>query len=135
MGYSIEDYADRWTSPIVPPNAFKKEEEIEAVNKIYFTVTGLHYHLGDEFLEIGNKINLVKEPENAFDHEAILVKLPGLGTIGHVANSVRTVLGESYSAGRLYDKIGDEAVGIVKYKLDRGIICELEVEAQQEDKA
>ena len=59
-----------------------------------------------------------------------MVKLPGLGTIGHVAHSVRTVLGKSYSAGRLYDKIGDEAEGIVLYKLDRGVICELVVEAQ-----
>ncbi len=133
MGYTIDDFADRWTSPFVPQNGFKKEEESEVMNKIYFTVTGLHYHLGDEFLEVGNKVNLVKEPENAYDHEAIVVKLPGLGIIGHVANSVHTVLGESYSAGRLYDKIGDAAVGLVKYKLDRGIVCELEAESQQEE--
>lgn len=129
MSYTIDDYADRWTSPIVPPGVFTDKEENKSMDKIYFTVTGLHYHLGDEFLEVGTKVNLVKEPTNEYDHEAIMVKLPGLGTIGHVANSVRTVLGESYSAGRLYDKIGDEAEGIVLYKLDRGVICELVVEA------
>ena len=51
--------------------------------------------------------------------------LPGLGKIGYVANSPYTVLGESYSAGRLYDKISEEASGKVKFILDKGIICEL----------
>ena len=35
------------------------------------------------------------------------------------------VIGESYSAGRIYDKIGDTAVGKVLYKMPRGILCEL----------
>lgn len=30
------------------------------------------------------------------------------------------------SAGRLYDRIGDEAIGAVKYVLPQGILCELE---------
>ena len=42
-----------------------------------------------------------------------------------VANSPYTVLGESYSAGRLYDKISEEASGKVKFILDKGVICEL----------
>ena len=45
--------------------------------------------------------------------------------IGYVANSPYTVLGESYSAGRLYDKISEEASGKVKFILDKGVICEL----------
>ena len=51
--------------------------------------------------------------------------LYSLGKIGYVANSPYTVLGESYSAGRLYDKISEEASGKVKFKLDKGVICEL----------
>ena len=43
--------------------------------------------------------------------EAIQVKAKGLGKIGYVANSPFTVKGESMSAGRLYDKIGDKAKG------------------------
>lgn len=35
------------------------------------------------------------------------------------------VLGESYSAGRLYDKISEESSGKVKFILDKGVICEL----------
>ena len=36
-----------------------------------------------------------------------------------------TVLGESYSAGRLYDKIEDETQGKIKFILDKGVVCEL----------
>ena len=66
-----------------------------------------------------------KEKDNEYDREAISVNLPGLGKIGYVANSPYTVLGESYSAGRLYDKISEEASGKVRFILDRGVICEL----------
>ena len=51
------------------------------------------------------KVKLVKEPDNEYDKEAIKVEMPGIGHIGYVANSPYTVVGESYSAGRLYDKI------------------------------
>lgn len=34
-------------------------------------------------------------------------------------------LGESYSAGRLYDKMSEETSGKVKFILDKGVICEL----------
>ena len=43
----------------------------------------------------------------------------------NVANSPYTVLGESYSAGRLYDKIEEEAQGKIKFILDKGVVCEL----------
>lgn len=35
------------------------------------------------------------------------VKIKGLGIVGYVANSPFTVKGESMSAGRLYDRIGN----------------------------
>ena len=57
--------------------------------------------------------------------KAIKVMLEGLGKIGHVANSTHTVIGESMSAGRIYDKIGNYAYGVVKYVLPQGVICTL----------
>ena len=39
------------------------------------------------------KIRLEKEPDNAYDKEAIMVKLEGRGKIGYVANSPYTVAG------------------------------------------
>lgn len=93
---------------------------------IYFTITGMNYRYGQDFLEPKMEVRLVKEPTNEYDREAIKVELPGLGVIGYVANSSRTVLGESYSAGRLYDRIGDTAKGTVLYVLERGVVCELQ---------
>ena len=93
--------------------------------KIWFTLTGTNHYCGSDFLEPGMKIRLEKEPDNRHDHEAIKVLMDGVGHIGYVANSPWTVVGESFSAGRLYDKIGDTAKGKVKLVTDRGILCTL----------
>ena len=69
------------------------------------------------------KIRLIKEPDNEYDREAIRVELEGMGKIGYVANSVHTVLGDSISAGRLYDKIGDTAEAKVRFIACRGAVC------------
>ncbi len=93
--------------------------------KMYFTLTGTRYYQGHDFLKPGMKVKLIKEPENEYDKEAVRVELPGLGVIGHVANSVHTVIGESMSAGRLYDRIGKKAVGEVKIVTDHGVLCKI----------
>lgn len=49
----------------------------------------------------------------------------GLGEIGHVANSAHTVIGESMSSGRIYDKIGDTAKAKVVLVTSHGTICSL----------
>ena len=99
------------------------------MKKIYFTLTGTKYHYGKDFIEPGMNLMLEKEPDNEYDKEAIKVVFEGLGTIGHVANSPYTVIGEqSYSAGRLYDKIGDTIPCQVVLKLDSGILCFVEIE-------
>ena len=93
--------------------------------KIYFTITGLHFRYGDKFFEKDMQVKLEKEPDNKYDKEAIKVTLDGLGAIGYVANSVKTVIGESVSAGRLYDKFDKEAYGKVLYIAEDWVICEL----------
>lgn len=98
---------------------------------IYVTIVGMNYRYGTTFIEstmLGNlKMQLVKEPDNKYDHEAIKVMVPGLGKVGYVANSYNTVGEECYSAGRLYDKIGDEAQCTVMFKLDNGsVICSVD---------
>ena len=40
-----------------------------------------------------------------------------------MANSPYTVLGECMSAGRLYDRIGDEAEAEIMYVLPQGVVC------------
>lgn len=75
--------------------------------KVFITLTGTKHYFGNDFLEKGTKIRLEKEPDNEYDKEAIKVTYEGLGKIRYVANSSYPVIGESMSAGRLYDKIGD----------------------------
>ena len=103
--------------------------------KIWFTLTGTDHYLGDDFLEEGMKIRLEKEPDNKHDHEAIKVLMDGVGHIGYVANSVWTVLGDSYSAGRLYDKIGDTAKGKVRIVTPRGVLCTLKQKKEGKETA
>ena len=55
----------------------------------------------------------------------IKVSIKGLGQIGYVANSHQTVVGDSYSAGRLYDIMGKKSKGEVVMKLDYGVLCKL----------
>lgn len=98
---------------------------------VYFTIAGTHFRYGSEFMEKDMEVKLIKEPDNEYDKEAIKVEMEGLGQIGYVANSTRTVLGESYSAGRLYDKIGDEAVGKVMYVLEGGVLCKIDIEGRE----
>ena len=108
------------------------------MSKVYFTLTGTKHYYGNEFLKPGMKIQLEKEPDNAYDKEAILVKLEGLGKLGYVANSPYTVLGDSASAGRLYDRIGKKAYGKVILVTPQGALCKVSKNSllgyQKEDK-
>ena len=99
------------------------------MQKYYFTITGTRHYYGHEFFEPKMSVHLVKEPDNIHDAEAIRVELEGLGKVGYVANSTYTVQGISYSAGRLYDKIGDTAEGTVMYKLPNNVLCYLNEES------
>ena len=93
------------------------------MEKIYFTITGTNHRYGMKFFEPKQEVKLVKEPDNEFDKEAIKVEMEGLGHVGYVANSPYTVIGESMSAGRIYDKISDVATGTVLYVLPNGVLC------------
>ena len=88
------------------------------MSKIYFTLTGTNHYFGKEFLKKGTKIRLEKEPDNEYDKEAIR-------KIGYVANSSYTVIGDSMSAGRIYDKIGKKAKAKVVLVTDHGTICSI----------
>ena len=93
------------------------------MKKIYFTITGTWYYYGPNVLHKKDKVRLVKEPDNKHDSEAIRVEVKGLGKVGYVANSPHTVLGESFSAGRLYDRMEKKAKGTVVAVTDRGVLC------------
>lgn len=103
----------------------EEKQEKQIMSKVYFTLTGTKYYFGNDFLKKGMRIMLVKEPDNEYDKEAIKVMYEGLGKIGYVANSPYTVIGESMSAGRLYDKIGKKGSAKVVLVTPAGIICKV----------
>lgn len=95
------------------------------MKRAYITITGMRHYYGKDFIEAGMRLKLVKEPDNTYDREAIRAEIDGLGKIGYVANSPYTVQGDSISAGRLYDKIGDCAAATVVYVLPNGLLCKV----------
>ena len=108
------------------------------MSKKYFTIAGCNHYYGNEYMKKGMKVKLVKEPDNEYDQEAIQVEIKGLGKVGYVANSSYTVIGESMSAGRLYDKIGDTAYAKVVLVTPAGTICKIckkSLKSEQEETA
>lgn len=83
----------------------------------------MNHYYGSEFIKPGMRVTLLKEPDNEYDKEAIRVEFEGLGKIGYVANSPYTVLGESRSAGRMYDQIKKKAKGKVTLITSKGALC------------
>lgn len=55
----------------------------------------------------------------------INVRLGRLGLSGDGEEGSYIVMGERMSAGRLYNEITNVVVGIVKYKLSSGVLCEV----------
>lgn len=99
------------------------------MNKIYFTIVCAGKYFGYDIFKEGSVVHLEKEPDNQYDSEAIQIRISGLGTVGYVANSVNTVLGDCMSAGRIYDKIGNTASGRVLYIMPDAVVCELNSES------
>lgn len=95
------------------------------MKEMYLTITGCNHYFGSEFMKQGMKVELVKDKENELDKEAIQVNMRGLGKVGYVANSPYTVKGESMSAGRLYDKLGDKAKGKILFVVDGDVVCRI----------
>ena len=103
------------------------------MDEMYFTIAGCRHYFGCDFMKKDMKVKRVKEPDNEYDKEAIQVKVKGLGKVGYVANSPFTVKGESMSAGRLYDKIGDKAKGKVVFVVDGGVVCRITATGKETD--
>ena len=99
--------------------------EVITREEMYFTIASCNHYFGSDFMKKGMKAKLIKEPDNEYDKEAIQVNVKELGKVGYVANSPYTIKGESMSAGRLYDKLGDKAKGKVVFAMDDGVTCKI----------
>lgn len=98
------------------------------MEKFFVTITGMNNYCGNTAFKIGDELKIVKDHDNDFDDEAIKVEAVGLGTVGYVANSVRTVYKGTSSSGRIYDKIGEIARVRVMFVTHTSIIAELVID-------
>lgn len=98
--------------------------------KIYITINHLDDFESQMFLKPGDILALKKDKKNTYDDEAIAVYTKDNYKCGYVANSVHSVARGTYSAGRIYDLIEDEARCTVRFILaeEECLIAELENE-------
>lgn len=100
-------------------------------NIVFITLIGSplrHYNVP---VKVGDKVCLVKEPNNPADNEAIKVQDSKKEDIGYVSNSVQTVAQGTWSAGRLYDKIGNCHLAKIKFvHPDKCIIAEVDLDKE-----
>ena len=84
-------------------------------HSIYITINHLDDFECTSFLRPGDRLILKKDRDNIYDDEAIIAYKENKTKVGYVANSVHSVARGTYSAGRLYDRIGDEAECTVRF--------------------
>ncbi|NLY08827.1 MAG: HIRAN domain-containing protein [Tissierellia bacterium] len=94
--------------------------------KLYFiSITGLNHYYGINPFHVGDFFTLVKEPDNLYDHHAIMVKAPLLGKIGYVANSYYTVVDGTMGASELYKHVPEECVAQIMFMTSSSIIAKV----------
>lgn len=94
--------------------------------EMFVTVTGFANYYGKKPFSIGNVLICEKDPSNKYDSEAILVRLPIIGVVGYIANSIYSIAGGTMSAGRIYDKVEDRFYIRVLFVTQSKIICHVE---------
>lgn len=92
---------------------------------LFGTVVGLKNYKGNQVFKLGSIIKLIKEPDNDFDTKAIKCELKYIGKTGYIANSTKTVIKGTMSAGRIYDKIDDVSFAEVKFIADDSVIAKV----------
>lgn len=95
------------------------------MEEMYFTIAGCNHYFESDIMKKGMNVKLIKDLDNEYDKEVIQVKVKGLGKVVYVANSPYTVKGESMSAVRLYNKLGDKVKGKVVFVIDGGVVCRI----------
>ncbi len=81
----------------------------------FVTINHLDDYQGTLFFKVGDELILKKDKDNEYDDEAIIVYDKHDTKSGYVANSVRSVIRGTSSAGRIYDKIEDGARCTIRF--------------------
>ena len=91
----------------------------------FVTITGFNHYKDRDPFSIGATFLCCKEPDNAYDSEAIKVLIQGGYTIGYIANSASTKANGTMSAARIYDRVGEYFLIEVCFSTQSKIICEV----------
>lgn len=94
-------------------------------NRTFITIPISNRYYGRKPYKPGKVLKLVKDFNNDVDPEAIKVTIPGVDTIGYVANSVNTVYSGTASAGRLYDKFDEYIYALVVFVTRASVIASI----------
>ena len=92
---------------------------------MYITIMAFDNLHGSKPLVLDANVKLREDPENKHDSEAIACEMRYFGKIGYLANSTRTVVRGTMSAGRLYDKISEEYFSRIKFVIGNTAIAEV----------
>jgi len=94
-------------------------------NEIYLTVELSENCVMLGSIKPGDILTLRKNPNSCYDDEAIDAFDKNDIKAGEVGNSVEHVARGTYSAGRVYDKIGDEQRAETLFIIDEWVIVRL----------
>lgn len=97
----------------------------EKKEPVFIAITGTQHYFGTDFFKVGLVLQLIKDPANPHDGEAIRAEIPPIGKVGYVANSSHTVPRGCRSAGRVYDTFGEVALAKVIFVVKDTVIAEL----------
>lgn len=97
------------------------------MTELYVTIVGFSHYFGIQAFPIGAQISCLKEPQNAYDSEAIKATISVIGTVGYIANSVNTKANGTLTAGRIYDRVGESFTVRVLFTTSTKVIAKVEV--------
>ena len=102
------------------------------MEKTYITITHLEDFRASSFVNPGELLVLKKTP-NEYDDETITVYSENGSKYGYVANSSSTVAKGTHSAGYVYRDFDQEAVCVVRFRLEDVAIAEIVNESDQKE--
>ena len=103
----------------------KQAKILENTNDTIICIAGTRFYHDHKLLNDGETVELIREPENESDPDAIRVEIEGK-TAGYVANSSWTLVGKAKSASEIKDIIKDSQKARIMFTyIDRYVIAKL----------
>lgn len=98
-------------------------EFIKSTTETLISITGTRFYFGIEIFTPGLTVNLVREPENEHDGDAVRVEIDG-ETVGYVANSEYTMIENIKSASDI-NKMDFKKAEVIFIYMDEYVIAKL----------